>query len=65
MRLLAYKVVLAKSVKVNGKYYKPGESVENVSESLFQELEEKNLIVSSEKQQTRNSKTKSTDKVGE
>lgn len=60
-----YKVVLTRSVKINGKFYKARETVENVSESLFKELEQLGLIESYEKKQTRSTKAKTAEKAGE
>lgn len=41
---MPYHVVLAKNAKVNGKRYKAGQTAENVSQELFEELQERWLV---------------------
>ncbi|QTB25207.1 hypothetical protein [Lysinibacillus sphaericus] len=43
-----YNVTLAKNAKVNGKHLKVGEVAENVSESLLEELQTKELVANFE-----------------
>lgn len=45
---MIYKVELTRNAKVNGKRYKISESVSNVSEKLFNELKERELVASFE-----------------
>ncbi|QCR33130.1 hypothetical protein [Lysinibacillus sp. SGAir0095] len=45
---MPFNVVLAKNAKVNGKRYKSGQTAENVSDELFEELEERGLVTSHE-----------------
>lgn len=45
---MTYKVELTRNAKVNGKRYKIGESVSNVSADLFDELKERDLVASFE-----------------
>lgn len=45
---MPFNVVLAKNAKVKGKRYKAGQTAENVSEELFEELKAKKLVASHE-----------------
>lgn len=45
---MAYTVKLARPAKVNGKRYKVGETVENVSEELFNEMKVRWLVATYE-----------------
>lgn len=66
---MPFNVVLSKNAKVNGEHYKAGQTVENVADELFEELEMKNLVSSSEKVQAKAVKSKanssSSQKAGE
>lgn len=45
---MPYKVELSRNAKVNGKRHKAGKSVSNVSDDLFEELKERDLVLSFE-----------------
>lgn len=45
---MPYKVELSRNAKVNGKRHKAGTSVSNVSDALFEELKERDLVLSFE-----------------
>lgn len=45
---MTYTIKLAKNAKVNGSHYKAGQTVENVEESLLEELKARSLVSSFE-----------------